>query len=66
MAEKKIRQVRKLTTFFSALCVSIFSVIAGDLNIRCFKANPKLIKTNNINRTTKLAINVFIGLLHEN
>jgi hypothetical protein len=66
MAEKIMRHVRKLTTFFSAFCVSIFSVSNGDLNIKCFKANPKLIDTNSINRTTKQASNVFIGLLHEN
>jgi hypothetical protein len=62
MAEKIMRHVRKLTTFFSA----VFSVITDVLNIKCFKANAKLINTNNINKTTKQAITVFIGLLHEN
>jgi hypothetical protein len=66
MAEKIIRRVKKLTTFFSVVNIPNFSARSGDLKIRYFNASPKLIQIININITTSQAINVFIRLLHEN
>tara|TARA_B110000444_G_C18412258_1_gene398571 strand:+ start:272 stop:472 length:201 start_codon:yes stop_codon:yes gene_type:complete len=66
MAEKIMRKVKKLTTFFSATIFFSISAFTGCLKIKYLNASPKLIQVSNINITTSHAINVFIGLLHEN
>ncbi|CCK75133.1 hypothetical protein OLEAN_C09570 [Oleispira antarctica RB-8] len=66
MAEKIIRKVRKLITFFSPVSTPTLLASISFLNIKYFNANPKLIQMSNINITTNQAIQVFIGFLHEN
>jgi hypothetical protein len=65
MAEKMIRKVKKLTTFFSAVSFSSLAAMSGGLKIKCFNAIPRLMQISNINITTNQAIKVSIGFLHE-